>query len=463
MDKSFRTPNASAVLKAHFAKVQENCKAPSLAYGLTFANKKIAQHNSSLSFRIASMSKSFTAAAVLVLRDREKLRLDQPIADFVPELKSLKLPTTDSPQVTVRHLLTMTSGLATDDPWGDRHLDADHDFMQSLFKDGGYFAEAPGTDFVYSNYGYAILGRMISNVAQISFQEFITTNLLQPLELNSTTWTPPSHHATPHRLRDGVAIDEGLPPLADGGFASMGGIWSTVDDLLVWSNFMLSAFPARDGKDDSPLCRASRREMQQISRAMKRDSIPGIPSRGMFGGYGMGLRLFDDTKLGYIVTHSGGLPGYGSNMMWYPDRQVAIVALGNITYAPMFDANFFACEALREEGVLPAPRVRMSSQMQSQAQALVDLLNKWNDTKAREIFADNVELDEPFDRRKKEFDVISNESGPYAIESIAAQNDSCADVLLTSKKKQHALKLWLKLSPQVPPRIQSYGLKKMTD
>ena len=72
--------------------------------------------------RIASMTKSFTAAAALILRDEGKLDLDAPIARYAPEFASLKGPTSDSPAITTRHLLSMQGGLATDDPWGDRHL-----------------------------------------------------------------------------------------------------------------------------------------------------------------------------------------------------------------------------------------------------------------------------------------------------------------------------------------------------
>ena len=71
-------------------------------------------------FRIASMTKSFTAATILGLRDEGRLALDDPIARHVPELAELRGPTADSPAITVRHLLTMSAGLATDDPWGDR-------------------------------------------------------------------------------------------------------------------------------------------------------------------------------------------------------------------------------------------------------------------------------------------------------------------------------------------------------
>src|SRR2546429_9835712 len=71
-------------------------------------------------FRIASMTKSFTAAAVLALRDDGRLRLDDLAEEFVPELRGLALPSPDSPRVSIRHLLTMTAGVPTDDPSGGR-------------------------------------------------------------------------------------------------------------------------------------------------------------------------------------------------------------------------------------------------------------------------------------------------------------------------------------------------------
>ena len=78
-------------------------------------------------FRIASMTKSFTAAAVLLLRDRGRLRLDDRIATWVPELAGIRGPSADSPPITIEHLLTMSAGFATDDAWGDRQQGLDFD------------------------------------------------------------------------------------------------------------------------------------------------------------------------------------------------------------------------------------------------------------------------------------------------------------------------------------------------
>ena len=90
-------------------------------YGYTDVEKKIPVTSSSL-FRIASMSKSFTAMAILKLRDEGKLNLDDPAYQYIPELKNLKYPTADAPPITIRHLLTHGAGFPEDNPWGDRQL-----------------------------------------------------------------------------------------------------------------------------------------------------------------------------------------------------------------------------------------------------------------------------------------------------------------------------------------------------
>ena len=102
-------------------------------------------------FRIASMSKSFTAMAILKLRDAGKLQLDDPAERYIPALKGLKYPTTDAAPVTIRHLLTHGAGFPEDNPWGDRQLaDSDAEF-NAFLKQGISFSTAPGTAYEYSN------------------------------------------------------------------------------------------------------------------------------------------------------------------------------------------------------------------------------------------------------------------------------------------------------------------------
>lgn len=112
-------------------------------------------------FRIASMTKAFTALTVLHLRDEGKLALEAPAEVYVPELGGWRYPTRDAPRIRVRDLLNHTAGFISDDPWGDRQtLLPEAEFTQ-LLREGASFARTPGTAAEYSNLGYALLGRKL--------------------------------------------------------------------------------------------------------------------------------------------------------------------------------------------------------------------------------------------------------------------------------------------------------------
>src|SRR6478736_5845599 len=125
-------------------------------------------------FRIASMTKSFTAMAILKLRDEGKLSLDDPAERYVPEMKALVYPTSDSPRITIRHLLSHAEGFPEDNPWGDRQLADSDEQLSQMIKGGIPFSNAPGIAYEYSNYGFAILGRIVSNVSGEKYTDFVT-------------------------------------------------------------------------------------------------------------------------------------------------------------------------------------------------------------------------------------------------------------------------------------------------
>ena len=135
-------------------------------------------------FRIASMSKSFVALAVIKLRDVGALRLDDAIERYVPEVVNWQLPTSDAPPITLRHLLTMTAGLPEDNPWGDRQMAINDAAFSALLADGATFANAPGMAYEYSNLSYMLLGRVVSNVAGVPMADYVTQQILQPLGMS---------------------------------------------------------------------------------------------------------------------------------------------------------------------------------------------------------------------------------------------------------------------------------------
>lgn len=411
-------------------------------------------------YRIASMTKSFTAAAVLSLRDEGVLSLDDRIDRHAPELAGVRAPLDDAAPIRVRHLLTMTAGFVTDNPWGDRHLDIDDDGMDALVRDGIVFSGATGSAFDYSNLGYGLLGRVVKRATGRRVQDLITERFLEPLGLTRTTWVQPDHddRARPYRWRDGAWVPEGLDPLGDGEIAPMGGLWSTVDDVLRWVTFLSDAFPSRDGAEpaasSAPLSRASRREMQEMHRYTGTLQLPG---RTAVNGYGYGLRVRNCTRLGRVVGHSGGLPGYGSHMRWAVERGLAMVALSNVTYAPMADLTQDVFELILEHGAFPTPLPLDAPLVHEYAHRLVALLADWDDAVADDLFADNVAPDEPYERLRAEAQAwLAACGGSFVIDQVIATTRAAGRILLR-RPEAEPFEIQFKLSPAGPPRIQKYA------
>ena len=416
-------------------------------------------------FRIASMTKSFTAAAMLLLRDRGLVGLDDEVARLAPEFSTVALPTSDSPPVTVRHLLSMAAGMATDDAWADRHLDMPADELDALVADGVTFAWSPQTHGEYSNLGFAMLGRVIQRVSGQRPQDFITANLLNPLGMHRTGWCKPDHDAwaRPYEVRDGLRVPD-AEPLGDGAIAPMGGLWSCVSDLARWVGWLADAFPPRDADDAGPLRRASRREMQQVQRAWPTVHTPAsgegderIPERIDGGGYGFGLFVTHDTRFGHFVSHSGGLPGYGSNMRWLPGNGVGVIALGNVTYAPMSMLGRRMLEILDEHGLAAVPACEPSGALVEAAHRLATLLSDWSDSTAGSLFADNVNLDESFARRAADAADLVRDHGALTVTQVTAVTPMRGRATMRHADGTERL-LDLEMSPLVPPRLQLYEL-----
>jgi len=410
-------------------------------------------------FRIASMTKNFAGLAVMKLRDQGRLSLDAPVSRYVAEMKDHPLPTSDSPAITVRHLLTHSEGFPEDNPWGDRQL-AESDATLSRWMRAGFpFSQAPGMGYEYSNTGFAILGQVIARVSGMRARDFIDREFLKPLGMTSTKWdtaeVPGDRIARGYARKDGNWVAE--TPLGDGSYGIMGGLYSTVPDLAKLVAMYLSAYPARDGEESAPLRRASLREMQ-ISHSPYRSTAlrPAVnaPLNLSSGGYAFGLASTQNCRFANVVAHSGGLPGYGSQMRWLPEYGVGVVAVANGTYAGPGRAVNESLEAMARTGALN-PRVpQPGPELLKIKAAIDDLVNEWSDTGLRKIAAMNLLLDRSLDRRRKEFETLREQHGVCRAESdFEAENALRGRWSL--KCERGLVRLSVTLAPTLPPSVQN--------
>jgi CubicO group peptidase (beta-lactamase class C family) len=346
----------------------------------------------------------------------------------------------------------MTSGLATDDAWADRHLDMSPAELD-LAADGPLFAHRVNDTFEYSNLGFGLIGRVVWRATGTRVQDHVTRRLLEPLGLHSTTWTRPDGErwARPRRVVDTTEVDDALV-LGDGEIAPMGGLWSTVSDLARWVAWLDRA-NGPQGDDDLGLSAASRREMQRMHTYIGTSTVAG---RTASSGYGYGLNMRDDAELGMVVAHSGGLPGYGSNMRWVKGRGTGAIALANLFYAPMHELTLELLAALHDAGAISSAPARSAPLLEEAARRLVSLMNDWSDERADELFADNVSLDEPYARRARAAAHLVDQHGVLRLVSV--QPYSATSGALTVQGANDPFRITVDLSPLAAARVQAYRL-----
>ena len=420
--------------------------------------------SSSTEFRIASMTKSFVAMAALKLRDEGKLGLDDPLVKYLPELRQVSLPTADSPALTIRHLLTMTTGLPEDNPWGDRQMQIDNAALERFVGAGLSFSNAPDQAFEYSNLGFVLLGKIVSKVAGMRFQDYITRQILRPLGMNSTRWEYAGVAAD--KLALGYRWEHGgwqlEPILHDGDGAAMGGLITTMDDFARYVAFHLDASPARSTPDTGPLRRASVREMQQprvfAGMAPKATLVDGKTANPKVTFYGYGMNWTRDGAGVVTVGHSGGLPGYGSQYRFAPQHGIGVIAFSNLRYAPVYAPTAKALNLLIEHARLVTRAVAVSAILATRQRQVAELIQSWDPALGAAIAADNFFLD----RSRDDWQATSREQlasigKVTAVGPLTAENQLRGSFALVGERG--TLEVSFTLTPEREPKVQYLDIK----
>jgi CubicO group peptidase (beta-lactamase class C family) len=264
-------------------------------------------------FRIGSITKQFTAAAILQLAEQGKLQLDEPLSRYLkePYLKGTSQPIA---RVTLRQLLQHTSGIPnyTNLPWfeGHRGEAATPEEVVAAFADLPLEFE-PGTRFAYSNSGYFLLGLVLEQVSGQRYIDDLRQHLFAPAGIVDTRYCPdaqdypravPGYQRGPGKLMPAAAISMTIP-------FSAGGLCSTVADLVSWSQALVA------GKIVQP---------ETFAGMSSAATLPG----GQHSPYGFGL--FHGELEGHTrISHAGGIHGFVSDLAHYPDADLYIAVLVN--------------------------------------------------------------------------------------------------------------------------------------
>jgi CubicO group peptidase (beta-lactamase class C family) len=429
--------------------------------GYTELGRKLTADSTS-DFRIASMTKSLTAMAILKLRDEGKLKLDDPAYLYIPEMKDLNYLTKDATPVTIKNLLTHSAGYPEDNPWGDRQLATTDEELAALYKKGISFSNDPGLGFEYSNLGFATLGYIIKKVSGLTYEQYITENILKPLGMAHTYWeydkVPKDKLAHGYRWLDNKWVEQ--PLLHDGTYGAMGGLITTIED---WSKYMavhLDAWPPRDDAETSPVKRSSIREMQypwDMNYVGVSTNTPnGQPCAGV-SAYGYGLGWAKDCEDRVYISHSGGLPGFGSNWKIMPEYGIGVVCFVNLTYANAGAVNNHVLDSLL---ILPAIKPRQlppSAILEQRKSDLIKVIADWSTAKASGIFAVNFFMDYFPDKLKTEAaDAFTKAGKIIGVDQLVAENQLRGYFIIHSENA--SIRITFTLTPENKPLIQAYHL-----
>jgi CubicO group peptidase (beta-lactamase class C family) len=413
---------------------------------------------------IASLTKSFVALAALQLRDAGQLRLDDPVTRYLPALGRWLGTTQDAGPVTVRHLLNGMSGLPEDGMWNELPLAGlPQATFTSWLKDGLPLSQAPGAGFQYSNYAFALLGRVIERTSGRSYEDHIRLEILAPLSLTSTWWTakevPASRVSTGYRKVEG-GVESEAPFDFPGPFGATGGLFSSARDVARWIGMFLQAYPPRDGAEAAPAARSTIREMQ--SGGAPPQLIVVQPPNGAAVqraiAYGNGLFAVHDCQWGREVYHPGEFAGFTSHMRWLPDRGVGVFVIANLAQASASAYTREAVELLHATGALQ-PRVQQPGKsLLSLAEQVTALANRWDDAQASAIGTESLWQQAPLATRRQQWTDLHAKVGACRVESLRATTAMKGDLLLACQRG--ALEIHLALAPTPVPRLQVWEVKE---
>jgi len=306
--------------------------------GFQDAGGRVAVTNDTI-YHWASITKTFTGIAIMQLRDRGLLSLDDPVVKYVPELRLVHNPFGDIAEVKIRHLMSHSAGFrASTWPWG-----ADqpwHPFEPTSWAQVAAMLPytdvrfAPGSKYSYSNPGVIFLGRIIELLSGDDYEVYVTKNVLMPLGMHRSFFDRAPYHLLPYRshsyLHDDAGVREARFDFDSGITVSNGGLNAPFDDMARYLSFLLGASPGPDRALSGNVLRRSSLE-EMWTRQIKATEGEGVNGPDSYAG----LSFFVERHGGVeLIGHSGDQNGFISHLYLHrPSRTGYLVSFNTDTAA----------------------------------------------------------------------------------------------------------------------------------
>lgn len=300
-------------------------------FGLANLETKESIDNQTI-YHWASVTKTFTGIAIMQLRDRGKLSLDDPVTKYIPELRKVHNEYGSMDEITIRQLMTHSAGFRNPTwPWGgdkDWHPHEPQHWEQlvAMFP----YTEIkfnPGSQWSYSNPGIIFLGRIIELLTKDDYEYYVAKNILQPLQMDSSYFDKTPYHlvdklAQSYYLQEDDSYEKARFDLNTGVTVSNGGLSAPIGDMTKYLNFLLGNGHPEDY--EHVLKRSSINEMFEPQIAITSKTEINISARQM------GLCFFvGDMNGTHLVGHSGDQNGFISHIYLAPNKNAAYVVAYN--------------------------------------------------------------------------------------------------------------------------------------
>jgi CubicO group peptidase (beta-lactamase class C family) len=320
------------------------------AVGLGDVDRRV-EATTETQYAIASITKTFTAAAMLQLRDEKRLDLDDPLSRHLPEAAH------GTP--TLRRMLSHASGLQREPPgeiWETLEFPDEEELLRRL--EDAEQVLPPAADWHYSNLAYALLGQVVARVSGVPLHEYVEERLLRPVGLERTTWGPGPTAALPYFVEPYSDAVRREPVLELGGKGGESGLYSTVGDLARWGTFLAEP-------DERVLARASVAEMHDLQIMAEADWTLG---------WGLGLELWRRGER-VFAGHTGGYPGFVSILaLSRRDRIGAVLLTNSGRWPDLSKTGLDLVEAALEEF---SPEIEPWSPEEPTPADVLPLLGRW--------------------------------------------------------------------------------------